>query len=89
MGQLYRPFRGHARSHRDIARPEGGAVPVGAGVPAKRPAQVTHHAVATSCSQALCWGNFQHEHCPPMSQEMPVIEDGFEVLTLREEEWRS
>lgn len=63
MGQLYRPFRGHA--------------------------QVTHHAVATSCSQALCWGNFQHEHCPPMSQEMPVIEDGFEVLTLREEEWRS
>jgi hypothetical protein len=45
--------------------------------------------VATSCSQALCWGNFQHEHCPPMSQEMPVIEDGFEVLTLREEEWRS
>ncbi|PTU51079.1 hypothetical protein DBB42_16860 [Pseudomonas plecoglossicida] len=28
-------LRGHARSHRDLASPEPGAAPVGAGVPAK------------------------------------------------------
>ena len=111
-------------------------------MPAKRPAQVTHHAVATSRSQALCWGNFQHEQLPsphvpgdPQAprptrltrragqlltqvfakldsfirpdvttmqindraeafivdtlKARPGTEDGFEVLTLREEEWRS
>ncbi|RII80206.1 hypothetical protein D0894_01120 [Pseudomonas monteilii] len=33
------PLRGQARSHRDITGPESCAVPVGAGLPAKRPAQ--------------------------------------------------
>ncbi|AXQ49397.1 hypothetical protein DZC31_21705 [Stenotrophomonas rhizophila] len=45
-GCLCRPLRGHARSHRDRTGFENRAVPVGAGVPAKRPVQATH------CSQA-------------------------------------
>ncbi|PIK78239.1 hypothetical protein CQW31_12660 [Pseudomonas sp. 382] len=36
---LYRPLRGHARSHRYCTALEPCVVPVGAGVPAKRPAQ--------------------------------------------------
>ena len=36
---LFGPLRGHARSHRCCANLESGAIPVGAGVPAKRPAQ--------------------------------------------------
>ncbi|AXQ47066.1 hypothetical protein DZC31_06020 [Stenotrophomonas rhizophila] len=35
-----RLLRGHARSHRDSARPEGNALPVGAGVPAKKHMQI-------------------------------------------------
>ncbi|PTU53549.1 hypothetical protein DBB42_03995 [Pseudomonas plecoglossicida] len=39
--RLYRPLRGLARSHRDVTAFETCAVPVGAGKPAKRPAQAT------------------------------------------------
>ncbi|PPB14224.1 hypothetical protein F1602_24415 [Pseudomonas putida] len=38
-GAALRPIRGHARSHRDRAGPKTCGEPVGAGVPAKRPAQ--------------------------------------------------
>ncbi|QIG21214.1 hypothetical protein FY041_27260 [Pseudomonas monteilii] len=38
---LYRPLRGLARSHRYCAGFESGAIPVGAGEPAKRPANPT------------------------------------------------
>ncbi|PYC00718.1 hypothetical protein DMX12_13365 [Pseudomonas sp. MB-090624] len=38
---LFRPLRGHARSHSIITGLEGCAAPVGAGVPAKRPEQAT------------------------------------------------
>ncbi|RCL22812.1 hypothetical protein C6A77_19565 [Pseudomonas sp. AFG_SD02_1510_Pfu_092] len=38
---LYWPLRGLARSHRYITNLKGGDVPVGAGKPAKRPADTT------------------------------------------------
>ncbi|AVH39307.1 hypothetical protein AL532_24795 [Pseudomonas monteilii] len=47
-GCLYRPLRGLARSHRDITNIENCGVPVGAGKPAKRPAQVTQNPLSTS-----------------------------------------
>ncbi|AJG14938.1 putative 2-(5''-triphosphoribosyl)-3'-dephospho-CoA synthase [Pseudomonas plecoglossicida] len=41
MHILYRSLRGHARSHRCSAVLKTCAVPVGAGLPAKRPPQAT------------------------------------------------
>ncbi|PLU85748.1 hypothetical protein CXG45_08460 [Pseudomonas plecoglossicida] len=45
---LFRPFRGHARSHRNSVAPKGGASSVGAGVPAKGPEQASKGAQATT-----------------------------------------
>ncbi|AXQ47267.1 hypothetical protein CQW31_27835 [Pseudomonas sp. 382] len=42
LHRLYRPLRGHARSHRHSTTFKACAVPVGAGVPAKRPVQPPH-----------------------------------------------
>ncbi|TDJ74514.1 hypothetical protein E2H86_20380 [Pseudomonas putida] len=64
MGQLYRPFRGQARSHRFTPGLKDGMDPVGAGLPAKGTARITHHSVATGSAIALCWGTFQHEILP-------------------------
>ncbi|RCL26906.1 hypothetical protein C6A77_11000 [Pseudomonas sp. AFG_SD02_1510_Pfu_092] len=41
MCRLFRPLRGHARSHSY----KRGAIPVGAGVPAKRPEQAAPQSV--------------------------------------------
>ncbi|TFW20250.1 hypothetical protein E4L40_21740 [Pseudomonas putida] len=40
---LSRPLRGHARSQRYSAGPEGCVNPVGAGLPAKGPVQATNY----------------------------------------------
>ncbi len=53
------PLRGHARSHRDRAKLETGAVPVGAGVPAKGPEQAKESpasiaGLVSSASQPHC-----------------------------------
>ena len=39
---LYRPLRGHARSHRYSTALRPCDIPVGAGMPAKGPAQLAH-----------------------------------------------
>ncbi len=50
---LYRPLRGLARSHRCTTGFESCAVPVGAGMPAKRPVQAAYiHQASTTGNQA-------------------------------------
>ncbi|RNF84587.1 hypothetical protein EFK07_22235 [Pseudomonas putida] len=55
IGRLCRPLRGHARSHRYCTACKAAVIPVGAGSPAKRPAQATHQVrnLRTSASSSL------------------------------------
>ncbi|RNF93039.1 hypothetical protein EFK07_05015 [Pseudomonas putida] len=64
---LYRPLRGQARSHRYCAHLRSGAVPVGAGVPAKRPEQAIHTVERFSAFATAIQGLFLSSHPLPSS----------------------
>ncbi|MDH4844768.1 hypothetical protein E8E78_14640 [Pseudomonas sp. BN505] len=60
---LYRPLRGHARSHRYGAAGELDVIPAGAGVPAKRPARFCLLSPYTALTSNLWKIDTAHSSC--------------------------